>query len=500
MKYLLPHLTERFPFFSSGRNFFESKRTRYKLAALLDLVLIAAILMSAKAPVQRLASPLVPAFHSLYTTIQVPVARETFAFAPDLAPNKFTRINLEHLTYLSFFDVPVADNGQLRVDSRGYASFSSNDAAALFDRVRYQKGKVFLTLTAFDTQIIGGILESSDAQQTLADEAIREITNSSLDGITIDFEFPQGSGREYQDKFSDFLSLLKTRVHLSLPNAQVAVAVPSNLTDNQSIYNIEALGKNTDKIFLIASNFIVPEVQDAILINPIYGINSNEYWPEVSKVWGSLQKRVPVDKLVLERAWYGNGNYYPLYVPDGTAGPGEKRAATASLDEGAVDRLVAGVPQKGQEAARRNIPIIAEALKNEGILDTNVLAYALATVEHETDETFEPIAEIQGSVNARRFGYEGGENYFGRGFIQITHLRNYRRYSERVGLGDQLVKNPELASQPDIAAKILAAFFKDNNVANLASQGDFVDARTPINPDYNGYAIANIAMKYDIQQ
>ena len=145
-----------------------------------------------------------------------------------------------------------------------------------------------------------------------------------------------------------------------------------------------------------------------------------------------------------------------------------------------------------------NIPLIAEALKKEGILDSNVLAYALATIEHETDETFQPIGEIQGHFNARRYGYEGGSNYFGRGFIQITHLRNYRNFGERIGMGDQLVKNPELASTPEIAARILAAFFKDNNVANLASKGNFVAARTPINPDINARSVARLAMKYGI--
>ena len=208
---------------------------------------------------------------------------------------------------------------------------------------------------------------------------------------------------------------------------------------------------------------------------------------------------IPADKLSLERAWYGNGHAYPLYVPqsrassESTGGPSQ-----IQLDETAIENLAAGVPYKGRAAAKKNIPLIAKALSDEGILDSNVLAYALATVEHETDETFEPIGEIQGAMSARRLGYEGGANYFGRGFIQITHLRNYRQIGERIGIGDSLAKNPELASDPVIAAKVLAAFFKDNNVANLASQGYFVAARRPINPDYNGYSIASLAMKYGV--
>ncbi|HLY65020.1 MAG TPA: glycoside hydrolase family 19 protein, partial [Chloroflexota bacterium] len=121
---------------------------------------------------------------------------------------------------------------------------------------------------------------------------------------------------------------------------------------------------------------------------------------------------------------------------------------------------------------------------------------ALATIEHETAFTFQPLAEIEGNMSARRLGYEGGMDYFGRGFIQLTHLRNYETMGRRIGIGDELVRHPELASDPQIAAKVLAAFFRDNNVAALAGSGQFVAARAPVNPDNSGWAIATLAAKY----
>ena len=68
---------------------------------------------------------------------------------------------------------------------------------------------------------------------------------------------------------------------------------------------------------------------------------------------------------------------------------------------------------------------------------------------------------------------------------------------QRIGMGDQLAQHPELASTPEVAAKILAAFFKDNNISNLASRGKFVAARTPVNPDNNGWLVAELAWKYE---
>ncbi|MCL4366114.1 glycosyl hydrolase family 18 protein [Patescibacteria group bacterium] len=319
--------------------------------------------------------------------------------------------------------------------SKGYQSFTSSAASDLFDRARYQNTKIFLTLSALSGNIIENLLDDPSAQQRLADQAIAEINASNLSGITIDFEYPQNADNQYQGKFTDFIRFLTSRIHNKAPQAQLAVAIPSSLISNQSLYDVENLSKNSDKIFLIASDFIVPEVKNNNPSNPVFGYQENEYWANISNLLSNLGKRVPSNKLVLERAWYGNGNNYPLYIPRNNPDPQNyKQPASVQLDQDTIEKLVAGVPQKGKESARVNIPIIGRALEAEGILNSNVLAYALATIEHETDETFAPIDEIGGPINARRLGYEGGSNYFGRGFIQITHLRNYQKIGERIGI------------------------------------------------------------------
>lgn len=502
--YLLPSVKKHikdtyFQLLQKVKSLFASKRSRYKLAVILDLILIATILINAKTPAQNVVSPLVSSVKAYYSVSQNRATKENFAFVPGLARNKYSDVDLMGLTNLSFFDVPLTEEGTINRDSRGYASFTSGPALELFDRARYQKTKIFVTLSATGVKTIANILDNKDIQEQLAQDAAEEINNSGVSGITLDFEYPRGKGKEYQEKFTSFIETFTNKVHDLSPEAQVAVAVPSARINNDSLYNIENLAAFADRIFLIASDLIVPEAKNGVPANPLYGYMGNEYWNDVSKLLGDLHKRVPQNKLVMERAWYGNGDNYPLYLPsrDKPADKDEK-APSVALDGETMENLLAGVPAKGKAGARKNIPLIAQALQDEGILDSNVLAYALATIEHETDETFEPIAEIQGNLSARRLGYEGGANYFGRGFIQITHLRNYHRFGDRIGMGDQLVKNPDLASDPQVAAKILAAFFKDNNVANLASRGNFVAARIPINPDINAYSVASLAEKYGI--
>lgn len=474
------------------------KKVKYGLAALIDLVLIVLILIVGSQPAKELVSPLATSFQNIYSKVSHKYTDESFAFMPGQAPNKFDDVELNNLTYLSFFDVPLTETGEINKGSRGYGSFTSDSALTLFERARSSNTKILLTLSAFDEDRISYVLNHKSVQERLADQIVEEINDSNISGVTIDFELPDNKGSQYQSKFNDFMAFLNQKVSSQNPSAIIAVAVPAAASKKEGLYNIDTLSKSSDKVFLIASDFIVPEVNNSAPTNPKFGYNTKEYFENLSNLLGSFLSKVKMDKLVMERAWYGNGDNYPLYVPL-TASPDEetKEPASVFVDQDKVERLASGVPAKGREAAKRNIPLIAKALDAEGILDSNVLAYALATIEHETDETFEPLEEIQGRVSARRLGYEGGMNYFGRGFIQLTHLRNYRNVGERIGMGDKLAKNPELAADPEIAAKILAAFFKDNNVANLASQGRYVAARRPVNPDRNAYSVATLALKYE---
>jgi len=50
-----------------------------------------------------------------------------------------------------------------------------------------------------------------------------------------------------------------------------------------------------------------------------------------------------------------------------------------------------------------------------------------------------------------------GFKYRGRGMIQLTGKDNYARIGKKIGV--DLVKNPDLANRPDVAAKVAASYF-----------------------------------------
>jgi predicted chitinase len=162
--------------------------------------------------------------------------------------------------------------------------------------------------------------------------------------------------------------------------------------------------------------------------------------------------------------------------------------------QGMIDTAISGVNPAYQQSAKQYVPTIAKALANEGILTPQVLAYALATAQYES--SLRPIAEVNGQQQAASHGYEGGNKYYGRGFIQLTHKSNYDDMDKQLGLNGQLSNNPDLALDPEIAAKILAKFMKTRGVADLANKGDFYGARGPINGSDKAQEIGNTAQDY----
>ncbi len=81
--------------------------------------------------------------------------------------------------------------------------------------------------------------------------------------------------------------------------------------------------------------------------------------------------------------------------------------------------------------------------------------------------------------------YNDGERYRGRGFIQLTGKYNYEVMQKRVGrrLHIDLVANPELASDPETAARVLACFLSlhKSELQKAMADRNYAQARRVVN-------------------
>lgn len=144
--------------------------------------------------------------------------------------------------------------------------------------------------------------------------------------------------------------------------------------------------------------------------------------------------------------------------------------------ETVVAMFPAATPRRNIE---RYLPVVLQALAAAGLDDREMVLMALASIRAES-EGFEPIDEGVSRFNTdagaapfnryepdsdvgRALGNRqpgDGARYKGRGFIQLTGRANYRTYGEAIALGRRLEEEPELANDPEVAARLLAAFLK----------------------------------------
>lgn len=141
------------------------------------------------------------------------------------------------------------------------------------------------------------------------------------------------------------------------------------------------------------------------------------------------------------------------------------------------------------------IEAILDAWSRYGDGDDRKLAYVLSTAWHETAR-FKYMREIWGPTAAQK-RYEGradlgntvagdGKKFLGRGFVQITGRRNYADWSRRLGL--DLLKEPQLAEEPAIAARILV----EGMMLGTFTGRKLADYVTPAGADYrNARRIVN---------
>lgn len=167
-----------------------------------------------------------------------------------------------------------------------------------------------------------------------------------------------------------------------------------------------------------------------------------------------------------------------------------------------VSRMCPGAPLGN---IKKFLPPLLAALQEAGLVDKPMALMAIATIRAESGG-FAPIDEYRSRYNTspgaespwfdlydsrNDIGNQGppdGSRFKGRGFVQLTGRTNYARYSKQLGLGDRLVREPELANDPVVAARILASFLKDRElkIKGALLEGNLALARRYVNGGRHG--------------
>jgi hypothetical protein len=173
-----------------------------------------------------------------------------------------------------------------------------------------------------------------------------------------------------------------------------------------------------------------------------------------------------------------------------------------------VDNILetAQCPSEIRPFAKKNLPLVLNQCLDNGVIDRGQIAYVFATAEHESlfgrfmmeldDGWYLEDREDLGNTEPG-----DGPRFKGRGFVQITGRRNYRVWSDKLGIN--LIDNPEKAALPEIAAIILVRGMRDGSFTNVGlsdfivgDRRDFFKARRIVNGLDRADDIAQIAESY----
>jgi putative chitinase len=103
--------------------------------------------------------------------------------------------------------------------------------------------------------------------------------------------------------------------------------------------------------------------------------------------------------------------------------------------------------------------------QDKEVNDPRWAAYMLATVKHECADRWQPIEEYgkgEGHPYGKPVTVKGKDGktytnaYYGRGYVQLTWEENYRKMSEDLNLGDEVLIHPGRALEPAIAYRIMS--------------------------------------------
>ena len=179
--------------------------------------------------------------------------------------------------------------------------------------------------------------------------------------------------------------------------------------------------------------------------------------------------------------------------------------ASPSSQHPNMQALLQTLPAGRRQAAAQHFPTILAECERQNVTDPNQISYILATAAHESNagQNMEELAsgrayEGRSSLGNNQAG--DGPRFKGRGYVQITGRRNYTDWSRRLGM--DLVGNPEMATQPRVAARILVegmmqGTFTGRALPDYVGQGrsDFSNARRVVNGTDRAGDIASIAQR-----
>lgn len=200
-------------------------------------------------PLPAAAAPPAPAPPSLASASPL-TSHEVFGFAPYWTLPDSGTFDVQGLTTIAYFAIPVNANGTLDHSGAGWNGYQSQALANLVTRAHAAGDRVVLTVNDFDQSSLDALTSSPTAAATLASALVAAVQAKNLDGVNLDFE---GEGPGDQAGLTKLVAFVSATLHLADPHWQLTMdTYASSAGDPGGFYNIKALAPYVDAFFVMA--------------------------------------------------------------------------------------------------------------------------------------------------------------------------------------------------------------------------------------------------------
>lgn len=263
-------------------------------------------------PTPKIVSPLSP-LHSLTDKQVKNSTHEVFGFLPHWTMDGAANIDFDTLTTLAYFDVKVAESGDLITNDPGYESFNSRRATEIFREAHESGTRVVVTISMMNNASLKALMDDPIAQQRTIDQTVALVKARGIDGTNIDFEYDGNPGQEYRNKFTLFASNMTQKMHSEIPASRVTASAYASGVKYAKLQDIGDVAEVTDGIFIMGYDFAITSSEVAMPTAPLNGYKEGKYWYDISTAVEDFLSVAPSNKLILGTPWYGLD--FPVYQP-----------------------------------------------------------------------------------------------------------------------------------------------------------------------------------------
>ena len=234
-----------------------------------------------------------------------------FGYLPYWSIENLKYTQLDKLTDIAYFGLYVEADGTFMTKVEdgtaepGYNAWRNNKDLADFIRFAKKSGvRLSLTVISHDDKKSDKILTCKECWPTLLANIKSELDYHEITDVNLNFEYVDFQKPEISVAYTELTSYLNFELDTTYGNSFLTVATFADSFVKPRITNVEALGKVSDGLFIMAYDFRYPNSDNAGPVAPIDGIGIQSDY-DLTTMLKDYMRVVPPSKLIMGVPYYG---------------------------------------------------------------------------------------------------------------------------------------------------------------------------------------------------